>query len=136
MQSSARYNRRSGKMLHKKGKNLQAEGEAISEREVADAVAKALRSEFGHMSHATSTLMRWTGASERTAKNWLSGSYGPTSANLFLLARHSPAIRQLILRFAKMPPVLLSENLHGLRLSLIEAVAEIDVTLGRDAMKP
>ena len=103
---------------------------------IADAVAKALRSEFGHMSHATSTLMRWTGASERTAKNWLSGSYGPSSANLLLLARHSPAVRRLIVRFAKMPPVLLAENLHGLRLSLIEAVAEIDVTLGRDAMNP
>jgi hypothetical protein len=122
-------------MLHKKGKKFRIDGGDISERDVADAVAKALRFEFAHMQHAASTLMRWTGVNERTTKNWLSGSHGPSAANLLLLARRSPAIRRLIVRYAKMPPVLLAENLQGLRVSLIEAVAEIDATLGGDVAK-
>lgn len=31
----------------------------------------------------------WTGASEKTIKNWFAGCYGPTGAHLVGLARHA-----------------------------------------------
>jgi NADP-dependent 3-hydroxy acid dehydrogenase YdfG len=44
--------------------------------------------------------MRWTGASERTAKHWLSGLHGPSGAHLIVLARHSDHVMQTIIRLA------------------------------------
>jgi len=41
------------------------------------AIADALRRELGPTHQAIKTVMRWTGASERTAKYWLSGERGP-----------------------------------------------------------
>jgi hypothetical protein len=37
----------------------------------AEAIAAALKEELGDTHRATKTVMRWTGAGERTAKNWL-----------------------------------------------------------------
>ena len=42
------------------------------------AIADTLRRELGHTHQAIKTVMRWTGASERTAKYWLSGERGPS----------------------------------------------------------
>jgi hypothetical protein len=44
--------------------------------------------------------MRWTGASERTAKYWLSGERGPSGEHLILLAQHSDAVLETILTMA------------------------------------
>lgn len=35
------------------------------------------------------TVAGWTGANERTVKNWFSGQYGPRGEHLLILARHS-----------------------------------------------
>ena len=46
------------------------------------AVAAALRAELGLTHQAIKTAMRWTGASERTVKYWLSGERGPSGEHL------------------------------------------------------
>ena len=51
-----------------------------------EAVAAALRAELGPTHQAIKTAMRWTGASERTVKYWLSGERGPSGEHLILLA--------------------------------------------------
>ena len=56
------------------------------------AVADALRRELGPTHQAIKTVMRWTGASERTAKYWLSGERGPSGEHLIRLAQHSDAV--------------------------------------------
>ena len=56
------------------------------------AIADALRRELGPTHQAIKTAMRWTGASERTAKYWLSGERGPSGEHLILLAQHSDAV--------------------------------------------
>ena len=72
------------------------------------AVAAALRAELGPTHQAIKTAMRWTGASERTAKYWLSGKRGPSGEHLILLAQHSDAVLMTILTMAER----LSEQRH------------------------
>lgn len=72
------------------------------------AVADALRRELGPTHQAIKTAMRWTGASERAAKYWLSGERGPSGEHLILLAQHSDAVLMMILTMAER----LSEQRH------------------------
>lgn len=72
------------------------------------AVAAALRAELGPTHQAIKTAMRWTGASERAAKYWLSGERGPSGEHLILLAQHSDAVMLTILTMAER----LSEQQH------------------------
>lgn len=77
-------------MLPNKGKNLpNLEVEIRGATDYASIIALALRRELTNSRHAVKTLMRWTGASERTAKNWLSARRGPSGQDLVSLARHS-----------------------------------------------
>lgn len=64
------------------------------------AIAEALRRELGLTHQAIKTMMRWTGASERTAKYWLSGERGPSGEHLIRLAQHSDAVLVVILKMA------------------------------------
>ena len=68
------------------------------------AIADALRRELGLTHQAIKTVMRWTGASERTAKYWLSGERGPSGEHLIRLAQHSDAVLITILIMAQRLP--------------------------------
>ena len=63
-------------------------------------IAAAVRQELGGSHQAIKTLMRRTGASARTAKNWLSGSAGPSGAHLVELMRSSDLVFAAVLRMA------------------------------------
>jgi len=45
--------------------------------------------------------MRWTGADERTIKNWFAGTNGPSGAHLVALFRHSDVVLDACLRLAE-----------------------------------
>lgn len=94
------------------------------------AVADALRQELGPTHQAIKTAMRWTGASERTAKYWLSGERGPSGEHLILLAQHSDAVLVTILTMAKR----LSEQRH--RCAGCPARELVLQTLGQDQKLP
>jgi hypothetical protein len=82
-------------MLPKTGKKLQTvEVELRGATDYASVIALALRREMNSSRHAVKTLMRWTGASERTVKNWLSARRGPSGQDLIALARHSTEVMQ------------------------------------------
>ena len=68
------------------------------------AIADALRCELGLTHRAIKTVMRWTGASERTAKYWLSGERGPSGEHLIRLAQHSDAVLITLLTMAGRMP--------------------------------
>ena len=65
------------------------------------AIADALNRELGPTHQAIKTAMRWTGASERTVKYWLSGERGPSGEHLILLAQHCDAVLLTILTMAE-----------------------------------
>jgi hypothetical protein len=64
------------------------------------AIAAALRQELGGTNKAIKTLVRWTGAHDRTVKNWLSGSAGPSSVHLIQLMRTSNIVLATVVRLA------------------------------------
>ena len=65
------------------------------------AIADALSRELGPTHQAIKTAMRWTGASERTVKYWLSGERGPSGEHLILLTQHSDVVLLTILTMAE-----------------------------------
>jgi hypothetical protein len=58
----------------------------------ATAIGAALQGELGNTHRAVKTIMRWTGATERTVRNWLTGANGPAGEHLVSLARKSDAV--------------------------------------------
>ena len=70
------------------------------EREYALVIALALREELGGSHHSIKTAMRWTGARERTVKNWLSAHSGPSGAHLVGLIRNSDTVCDAVLTAA------------------------------------
>ncbi len=88
-------------MFHKKGSLFHRECEGlVSASEYRKAISSALSQELGGAGRAAKETARWTGASERTAKNWISETYGPTGENLIELMRHSDTILDVVLVLA------------------------------------
>ena len=78
-----------GTSVPKMGTDVHLDADQAAYRE---AIAEALRRELGPTHQAIKTVMRWTGASELTAKYWLSGERGPSGEHLIRLAQHSDAV--------------------------------------------
>lgn len=90
-----------GRKLHRKGRTLPVSANDNGGGEdYPVAIAAALRSELGGTRAAAKTLMRWTGASERTAKAWLGGISGPSGEHLVALLRHSDAVFSTVLHLS------------------------------------
>lgn len=99
----------------------------------ARAIAEALRTELGQSHRATKTLMRWTGASDRTAKNWLSGCCGPSGHHLVRLARESDIVLATMLALAGRNHHMVGAELLRIRASLAQTVHLIDQVLPNPA---
>lgn len=94
-------------MLPKKGRMLHPWiGLARSAKDYAELIADALRQEHGNTHRAVKTIMRWTGASERSVKNWLSGGFGPSGYFLVRLCVKSPAVRGLMMELLAEPDMI------------------------------
>ncbi|HEY7130105.1 MAG TPA: hypothetical protein VH332_10555 [Nitrospira sp.] len=75
-------------MLSKKGKKFpNQDGKGSTSLGYAVAIAAALRAELGETHQATKTVMRWTDACERSAKNWIAGTRGPAGEHLIVNRR-------------------------------------------------
>lgn len=104
-------------MFPKTGSKFRNVGSCRNES-YATLIAQILRYELGNSHHALKTLMRWTGANERTAKNWLSGSNGPSGEHLLQLIRNSDVVFETVLRLADRKAVVSERKLDELRKSL------------------
>lgn len=95
-------------MRAKKGSSLPKKGNILHRRRRVDArraayagaIAGALRQDLGATHQAVKTVMRWTGASERTVKYWFAEAGGPSGQHLIALARHSDAVLRVFLQLA------------------------------------
>jgi hypothetical protein len=106
----------------KKGNNLPKEGNVFPNNSYAVAISVALRQNLGSTHRAIKTIVGWTGASERTAKNWMSGSSGPSGEHLMALAHHSDEVFVTILRLSGNERVLVALNVIEARDKLFAAV--------------
>jgi hypothetical protein len=103
--------------------------------EYASSIADALRTELGRSHRATKTLMRWTGASDRTAKNWLSGCCGPSGSHLIQLARESDIVLSAVLGLAGRNRHMVGADLLQIKTALVNATALIDQLLGSEPQR-
>jgi hypothetical protein len=92
------------------------------------AVSEALKIQVNGSSHATKKLMRWTSASERTVKGWLSGTNGPCGEHLVELMEKSDEVWDSLRRLTKRPSIEV-RHLVALKVSLEVALASIDAIL-------
>jgi len=60
-------------------------------------IAAALQRAAAESGLQIKTVAGWTGANERTVKNWFSGQYGPSGEHLLVLARHSHEVFKTML---------------------------------------
>jgi hypothetical protein len=66
----------------------------------AAGIAAALRDALGDTHRAIKTVMQWTGANERTVKNWFSGVSGPSGEHLIELVSQCDAVLEAFLGIA------------------------------------
>lgn len=93
--------RKTGNPLPKKGNPLhRGRRNGVPDLDYASAIAGALRQDLGTTHQAVKTVMRWTGASERTVKYWFAGVGGPSGEHLIALATHSDFVLRVILQLA------------------------------------
>jgi hypothetical protein len=70
--------------------------------------------------------MGWTGASDRTAKNWLGGSCGPSGNYLIQLARESDTVLATLLGLAGRNQHMVGADLLTIRTALVAAIELVD----------
>ncbi len=91
-----------------------------------EAIATALRAEFGGSHHTVKTVMQWTGANERTVKNWLSAKGGPRGEHLICLLRYSEKVLEVVMQLSKREQIVAGKAILDARNMLADVVKKID----------
>ncbi|MBW8911568.1 MAG: hypothetical protein JF564_06720, partial [Sphingomonas sp.] len=105
-------------MLPKTGTLLPRPGVTVTEQEYASRICQALRDDLGGSRAAAKSIMRWTGASNRTARNWLNGAASPSGYHLVCLARGSNAVLAAMLSMSGRPELALSADIRAIEVAL------------------
>jgi hypothetical protein len=87
-------------------------------------IALAFKSELKDRNSRAKLVAGWTGAIERTVKNWISGRHAPNGRHLVVLAQHSDQVLNAILSMADRQDLLLARRVGDLRRKVFE-LAEI-----------
>ena len=115
----------------KKGKSFPKGAEAgksdfsVDDRAFAMKIAAALGSELRDQNSRAKLVAGWTGANERTVKNWILGRYAPCGRHLVILARHSDQVLNAVLSMADRQDLLLAGKIEDLRRRVFEVAAMI-----------
>ena len=79
--------------------------------------------------------MRWTGARERTVRNWLSGVRGPSAIHLVSLMGNSDEVFRTVLMLAKRLPDPQSNELGAARMHASELLKYLDGGVARFSIR-
>ena len=101
---------------------------------VAREICEALRRELGTTPAAAKIAMSWTGASERTVKNWFAGRYGPNEEHLVSLAAKSDAVLVTFLTLAKRTELANTASLLDVRMRVRQMLGILDEMLEPSAV--
>ena len=99
---------------------------AIDEYDFTGVIAETLRDAFGGSRMAIKTVMTYTGAGERTVKNWFEAKNGPNGENLIELVRHSDEVLEAFLLMSGREDILTAKKLVDARSTLVEMLEFID----------
>lgn len=105
----------------------------LLETDYVTTVSDALKAELGTSARAAKQIQRWTGTSDRTARNWLSGAVGPSGHHLMRLARNSDAVLSGVLMMTARPELALALDLHAVEVALARASGAFEVLRRRRA---
>ena len=114
-------------MFPKTGNKFQKRAQRLSEADYAAAISEALKAELGTSASATKQIQRWTGAADRTARNWLNGVVGPRGHHLMELAGESDAVLSVIITMMARPELALAPDLHAVEVALAKASGAFEV---------
>jgi hypothetical protein len=123
-------------MLPKSGSEVPSFGAKPAEADYISEIREALRRELGGTRAATKTIMRWTGASDRSARNWMSGAAGPSGYHLICLARESNAVLAVILAMSGRTELALSADVHAVEVALAKAAGALAVLKRQQTRRP
>ncbi len=93
-------------------------GPVIDELSYPMVISLALKRSIGESHSAIKTAAKWTGANERTVKNWFRGKYGPSGEHLMSLANHCDEVMEAMMLLAGRKTLLLGMNLQDLETRL------------------
>jgi hypothetical protein len=103
-----------------------ARASAVEGYEFVEVIAETLHEAFGETRRSVKTVMAYTGAGERTVKNWFEGKNGPNGENLVALVRHSDEVLEALLLMAGRVDILAGKMLVDARDKLIEMLEILD----------
>ena len=104
-----------GEELPKKGGKLPAQRMRQEQaQEFTKAISDALKEELARGS-SIKTIMSWTGAGERTVKEWLAGSNAPRAFQLESLFRSSETVYQSIMLRTGRQPIVTRDKLEAVK---------------------
>jgi len=89
-------------------------------------ISETLRESFGRSGTSIKTVMAYTGAGERTVKNWFEGKNAPNGENLVMLVRHSDEVLEALLLMAGREEILTAKLLIDARDRLADILKIID----------
>lgn len=93
-------------MLQKNGNNLRGGNGGRSRFNYAEVIRVALNHESRGRPKFAMLIAGWTGASDRTAENWMNGITGPNGAYLIYLMRRSDEVLKTVLALAQRHEIL------------------------------
>ncbi|KQZ22095.1 hypothetical protein ASD47_08215 [Caulobacter sp. Root1472] len=91
-----------------------------------EAIAQALRREYGQSPAAVKVVVRLTRANPRAVRNWFAANNGPSGENLVVLLRHSEEVLETVLFLAGRHDLITARKLAGAREKLREMLEMID----------
>jgi hypothetical protein len=95
----------------------------LDDQAFAKKIASALKSELKDRNSRAKLVAGWTGANERTVKNWILGRYAPCGRHLVILAQYSDHVLNAILMMADRQDLLLARKVEDLRRRVLELAA-------------
>lgn len=100
-------------------------GMADGDSDFAAEIAAALHRSLGSTRSGIKAAAAWTGANEKTVKNWFSGRYGPSGEHLVALARQSDAILGAFLMMAGRDNLMVATKLAVAEDAILELLAAV-----------
>lgn len=113
----------------KKGKFFPRNGGEGEVRRYAAEIATVLQQSLGPTRARIKVAASWTGANERTVKNWFSGRYGPSGEYLVALMRHSDDVLRVVLELSGREELLLAVKIDEagqILQELLQAISKLE----------
>lgn len=114
------------KLRSDSGRSILRRAGAEPEPGFPEAIAEALRREFGGAPGAVKNVVRLTRANERAVRNWFEAKNAPSGENLVALMRRSDEVLETVLRLADRQDLVAARKLTAARDKLEEMLAMID----------